>query len=224
MVTFGPSSLHSAPSSSPSIPTSRIPTTLPHQSCHLSSSPINLVTTLASFQFPSLTRAELNWHYGPHIGHYFQYNVTPPSAWSPFTARGGAWGHSGINYRRWAATPYSAPVWKRTAWHLTNFFDVDRLVNKLRRFSHAHDKSKANRVLLLDPRRVAQAIQNCTDVFESGKYPDMQLWTPPPADPLLEFIRAHFNEFWPTGIRRQLGATAMAVPTYHYLHTRSGLP
>ena len=82
---------------------------------------------------------------------------------------------------------------------------------QLRRFSHAHDKAKPQRAALLDASRVAGAMWNCTDVFDSGKYPDMRLWTPPPADPLLELIRAHYTHFWPAGNQHGLGTLLSLV-------------
>jgi len=149
--------------------------------------------------------AKPNWLHGPHMGYWFQFASAPPTSWRPFSHRARAppsdeWIHSAINYRRWGNTQYSSPVWKQSAWHLSNFLSIEGITNKLQRISHGQEYAVGHRAQhMLDPARIAAAVHNCTDVAESGKYRQMRKWTPPPRDPLLEYIRTRFGEkLWPT--------------------------
>ena len=95
-------------------------------------------------------------------------------------------------------------MWKRTAWHLSNFLSVEHVLHKLQRITHGQEYAAAHRAQhMFDRARIVAAIGNCTDVSESGKYRLMRMWTPPPGDPLMSYIRAHFNAtLWPTAAPR----------------------
>ena len=157
------------------------------------------------------------WFYGPKIGARFHFdglsNVSIAN--SPRPKR------SNTNYRRWSNTVYSAPQFDHSAWHLSNFFSVERMILKMRSFS-AYYEFEGKRSALLERARVEQVLQNCSDVFATGgKYGRMRrvrATVAPNASSrnLLAFVNHHFPHMRPAPSSARVGAArARTTPRAH---------
>ena len=155
--------------------------------------PVNSFILVASTYFydTGCQPAHYRWFYGPKVGAFFHF-----SSLANATADDR---QSGINYRRWSNTVFSAPQFDHSAYHLSNFFTVEKMILKMRSFS-AFQAFLGKGAALLNRERVDSVIRECKDVFASGrKYgrmhriPDHLLSVSNDSSrDALEYVNAHF--------------------------------